>query len=314
MDETVSKKQTNVRHCVHEKRKDRCEKCEESALCEHKRMKAQCKICKGSAMCEHEKRKATCKECKGSSICKHNKNKAACRECEGSSFCEHKRQKIYCKECNGSAFCVHAKYKIRCRECDGSSLCKNCKDVCGNSKYDGHCLRCFIYLFPDTPVCRNYKTKEIAVRNFILEIFSNATWTTDKKVIDGCSRRRPDLLLDLGYQVVIIEVDEYKHNAYDCSCENKRIMEISQDLDHRPIVFIRFNPDSYVNIDGEKIGSCWGTLKTGIDTVTKEKKDEWESRLKCLKNQVKYWINPKNKTDKMIETIQLYYDDFDDEI
>ena len=31
----------------------------------------------------------------------------------------------------------------------------------------------------------------------------------------------------------------------DCSCENKRIMEISQDLGHRPIVFIRFNPDEY---------------------------------------------------------------------
>ena len=70
----------------------------------------------------------------------------------------------------------------------------------------------------------------------------------DKKIQDGCSTRRPDLFLDLGYQIIIIEIDENQHIDYDCSCENKRIMELSQDVGHRPIVFIRFNPDDYKNI------------------------------------------------------------------
>ena len=48
--------------------------------------------------------------------------------------------------------------------------------------------------------------------------------------------RRPDLELDLLYQIVII--DENQHIDYDCSCENKLIMELSQDIAHRPIYSI----------------------------------------------------------------------------
>ena len=299
--------------CEHNKVRTRCQECEGGSLCEHNRQNGFCKECGGSGICEHNRIRSHCKECHGGSICEHNRIRSVCKICGGGSICEHDRIRSQCKECEGSAICTHERQKSQCKECGGSSLCKSCKDVIGNPKYDKYCLRCFIYLFPDKPVCRNYKTKEIAVRDYVLEKFPNVTWTTDKKIIDGCSRRRPDLLLDLDYQVIIIEIDEYKHNSYDCSCENKRIMEISQDLDHRPVIFIRFNPDGYINMDEEKIESCWGTLKTGIDTVKKEKKEEWENRLKCLKNQIKYWINPKNKTNKMIETIQLYYDDFDDD-
>jgi hypothetical protein len=115
------------------------------------------------------------------------------------------------------------------------------------------------------------------------------------------------LLLDLGYQVIIIEVDENQHTEYDCSCENKRTMELSQDLGHRPIVFIRFNPDDYEK-DGTSVNSCWGLDKTGICVVKKSKKTEWAERLKCLEEQVEYWINPENRTNKTVETVQLFYD------
>jgi hypothetical protein len=37
-------------------------------------------------------------------------------------------------------------------------------------------------------------------------------------------------------------------------------MEISRDLGHRNIVFIRFNPDDYM-IGNEKITSCWEQTK-----------------------------------------------------
>lgn len=80
-----------------------------------------------------------------------------------------------------------------------------------------------MYTFPDKPVARNYKTKEFAVVEYIKNIFPDFTWIQDKKVQDGCSSKRPDLLLDLGYQVIIIEIDENQHTDYDCSCENKRL-------------------------------------------------------------------------------------------
>ena len=188
---------------------------------------------------------------------------------------------------------------------------KTCKtDLCstfGSKKYDGYCLRCFIYLFPDKPVSHNYKTKEYAVIEYIKTQFTNNHWIADKIVNGGCSKRRPDLLLDLGYQVIIVEVDENQHITYDCSCENKRIMELSQDVGHRPIVFIRFNPDDYDN-NGIKVTSCWGNNKKGICVVKKTKKDEWVQRLNTLEEHIKYWINPNNKTNKTIETIQLFYD------
>ena len=174
-------------------------------------------------------------------------------------------------------------------------------------KYDGYCLICYMNLFPDKPVARNYKTKEFAVVEYVKNKFPNFTWFADKIVNGGCSMKRPDLLLDLGYQILIIEVDENQHIKYDCSCENKRIMELSQDLGHRPIVFIRFNPDDYDD-NGTNITSCWGHNKNGICVVKKSKTREWEQRLSALEENINYWINPENTTNKTIETIQLYYD------
>ena len=173
-------------------------------------------------------------------------------------------------------------------------------------KYDGYCLYCYIHLFPDTPLSRNYKTKESAVTTFIKKNNPDYDFQIDKKILDGCSKRRPDLLLDLGYQIIIIEIDENKHANYDCTCENKRIMEISQDLAHRPIVFIRFNPDSYEDHESE-ISSCWHVNTKGFCVVKKSKQKEWEQRLNTLDETLKYWINPTNKTSKMVEIIELFY-------
>ncbi len=171
-------------------------------------------------------------------------------------------------------------------------------------KYDGYCLYCYINLFPDKPITRNYKTKEHTVIDYIKTKFDNP-WIIDKKIDGGCSRRRPDLLLDLIDQIIIVEVDENQHVEYDCICENKRIMELSQDLGHRPIVFIRFNPDEYQNIY-TKITSCWGTNKKGIFIVKQSKKEEWIQRLHYLGEMIEYWL--KHRTNKTIEIIQLFYD------
>ena len=176
----------------------------------------------------------------------------------------------------------------------------------GTKKYEGYCLFCFINTFPDKPVTRNYKTKEKAVSDYIKEQFPDVTWVLDKKIADGCSKRRPDLLLDLGYEVIIIEIDENQHSSYEDICENKRIMIISQDLNFRPIIFIRFNPDDYI-INDKKITSCWGPDGNGIMSVKKTKKKEWIIRLEKLKETVTYWIT--NISEKPIEIDNLFFDE-----
>ena len=194
-------------------------------------------------------------------------------------------------------------------------------------------------MFPEKEISRNYKTKERSTVEFVLSQFPNFTWITDKKIDGGCSKRRPDLFLDLGYQVVIVEVDENQHVDYDCSCENKRIMQISQDINHRPLIFIRFNPDEYrilkkaekqgdvfmsdddkdersVNQDKDeeeyelvkKVTSCWSVNKQGVCCVTKRKEKEWNERLLSLKSQIEYWCHPEHVISKLVQVVELFYD------
>jgi hypothetical protein len=193
---------------------------------------------------------------------------------------------------------------IKNRKC----LTLYCGTRASNKIYKGYCLRCFVNLFPDEPNTRNYKTKERAVVEYVLSVFpkEHYSWIDDKRIENGCSKKRPDLLLDLGYMVIIVEIDENQHREYDCSCENKRLMLLSQDVGHRPIIFIRFNPDEYITTS-ENVTSCWGTDGHGICVVKKSKRKEWKERLEALKLQINYWLQPENKTDKTIEVIHLYY-------
>lgn len=293
-------------YCIHNRVKRFCRECGSSEICEHNNRKARCIECNGASLCIHNKRKTDCVECMGSSVCEHKKLKSNCIECGGINICPHGRRKQQCFDCKGVRICEHNKRKEYCKICDGKGLCKtpNCETY-KNSKYNGYCLRCAIYLCPELKVYRNYKTKENTIVDLVKEKYPNFDWVHDKKIQDGCSRRRPDLMLDLGSHLIDIEIDENKHSFYDCSCENKRLMEISQDVGHRPIVFIRFNPDSYFNENGEKVLSCWSINKKGICYIPKNKEPEWNNRIKILLEQIEYWIE--NPTIKTIEIIELFY-------
>ena len=190
-----------------------------------------------------------------------------------------------------------------------NKMCKECDLVNGSKKYDGYCCRCYLHIFPDKPVSRNFKTKERAVVDFIKFHFPNHKWIWNKRIQNGYSSKLPDLLCDLGHQIIIIEIDENQHETYDCSCENKRLMLLSLDVKHRPIVFIRFNPDEYINQEGDLIPSCWTIHnKTKILRVASHNSSHWKERLNVLKENVEYWLDENNKTEKIIEVIQLFYD------
>ena len=206
------------------------------------------------------------------------------------------KKRKYCGDCklDGMIDIINPKCK--------SSWC----NTYGNKRYDGYCRYCFMHLFPDIPISRNYKTKEKTVIDYIKENLSYIDIITDKRIEGGCSKRRPDIIIDIGFQIIIVEIDENQHCDYDCSCENKRLMELSQDVGFRPIVFIRFNPDNY-KINDKKITSCWYINKLGICQINKKKINEWNDRLKNLKETIEYWCNPEHKIDKTIEIIQLYY-------
>ncbi len=85
-------------------------------------------------------------------------------------------------------------------------------------------------------------------------------------------------------------------------------MELSQDVGHKPIIFIRFNPDEYTDENGDCVTSCWGVNKLGLCVVKKSKEKDWELRLERLREQVAYWTNPSNSTEKTVEIVELFYD------
>jgi len=292
--------------CIHNRRRFHCVECKGAGICEHLKRKVRCKECGGKYICSHGSEKENCVPCGGTSICEHGKRRRRCVECFGSAICEHNKNRQNCIECDGNLYCIHDKYKSRCKICGGSQLCKapHC-ETRGINKYDGYCLPCCIHYCPEIQVSRNFKTKENDVVQRVLEKYPDFNWVADKKIQDGCSKRRPDLLLDFGSHVIIVEVDENKHTTYDCSCQNKRLMEISQDIGHKPVVFIRFNPDAYVNQEGKKVTSCWRINGYGVLDISKSKRDEWHTRISMLLQQLEYWIN--NIPHKTVEIVELFY-------
>lgn len=226
-------------------------------------------------------------------------NHKKCLECDKIACYSYvgNNKRLYCREHKKDGM-INPSYKP-CK----SELCTSN----ANSKCNGYCLFCYVNLFPELQISRLYKTKEQTVVDFVKTKFANFQWVHNQKINGGCSRRRPDIFLDLGYQVIIIEIDENQHTEYDSTCENRRIMELSQDVAHRPIVFIRFNPDDYLE-NNKKITSCWATNTRGMCIVKNTKKCEWNTRLGKLEENITYWTNPTNISKKTIETIQLFYD------
>jgi hypothetical protein len=105
--------------------------------------------------------------------------------------------------------------------------------------------------------------------------------------------------------VIIIEIDENQHINY--TCEDERMKMILEDLGYRPVLFIRFNPDSYIE-NNKNYSSCWKIGNKGICIIPNNKKKEWEERLTKLKNEILYWINPENKIKNLLEVIYLFFD------
>ena len=192
-----------------------------------------------------------------------------------------------------------------CSAHGGGKRCPNCIDWIdshgANKKFNGFCARCYCRLFPNDPrVRRNNKTKEGAVLCHVKQCFPELTIVNDRRINGGCSAKRPDIFIDLLTHVIIIEVDENAHITYDQSCENKRMMELSEDVAHRPLVFIRLNPDQ--NNDGP---SCWGVDGNGLAVVKKKQAAEWQKRLAALTAAISFWKN--TIPEKTVELIKLFY-------
>ena len=177
----------------------------------------------------------------------------------------------------------------------------------GHDKYKGHCLRCFVYLFPDEPITHNYKVKERHVADFIARAFPNYKIMFDTRVDGGCSRRRPDCMFDCFTHIVIIEIDENQHKSYDTTCEIQRLNELFTDLGDRPIIFIRFNPDGYKDASGKKHASPFDYTKVHELPVVKDK-TELNARFAKLGETVQWALE--TVPTKPVSVVSLFFDGY----
>lgn len=91
---------------------------------------------------------------------------------------------------------------------------------------------------------RSKLQKQTRIKNLLDEYKINI-YSYDKIVDFGiCNKRRPDLVIDCKTHFVVVEVDENQHKYYNDECEKIRMLEILQSLG-LPVIFIRYNPDTY---------------------------------------------------------------------
>ena len=215
--------------------------------------------------------------------------------------------------------CNHNKRKDQCIICTPSISCIECKSFYVDKKSNCYplCLACFCNKYPDHEKSTLYKIKERYLRDELRCRFpdNDINMIFDKSVEGGCSKKRPDVLIDLLLYSIIIECDECQHKNYEC--ENKRTMQLFEDLGNRPLIIIRFNPDSYKGDlssspeNNTKIEGCFKPL-TKVEDIHKQKfydlnKEEWKRRVDILEEVIRGKIT-EDIPEKEITEIKLFYD------
>lgn len=100
-----------------------------------------------------------------------------------------------------------------------------------------------------------FKTASLAKQNTLMDYLNRKGLkgnSTDVMIDRGeCGRERPDRVFDFDDKIVILECDEHQHRDRQCTCEQTRMVNISQSCGGVPVYFIRWNPDNYTTIDGK---------------------------------------------------------------
>lgn len=123
-----------------------------------------------------------------------------------------------------------------------------------------------------------------------------------KKVHNGCSDRRPDIRIECLAHTIVVECDEDQHKQSAYLNDSERTEEIFQDLGSRPLVMLRFNPDSYTE-DGRRLQGCFSTTESGAFLPDGR---EWNWRLKELARAIRLYL--KNIPEEEITVKYLFYD------
>jgi len=155
-------------------------------------------------------------------------------------------------------------------------LCKYC-DIKENSNY----------------VCKECKKiqnkKEWAIVRHLRKVIDIPFEYNSSKMLQGCSKKRPDIYFELNKHCIIVEIDEHQHNSYDDNCECARINEIVNGIGGKSVIIIRYNPDM---------------IKNNNKQINVTQSEKIELLVKTIKIELM-----KNYDTFIVKIIQIYYDD-----
>lgn len=215
-------------------------------------------------------------------------------------------KKRLCIQCNNlqatyNLFGLKPSYCNECKTKEMINVANKCKNDdclnCGNIKYNYYCTHCFANLFPNDPLTFQIRTKskENYVRDFLNQNYNG--FIHDKPLWTGhcdCSkRRRIDHRLLIGNTLLCIETDENQHKRYDEKDEEIRYDDLYM-LHGGKFIFIRFNPDKYINKNGTKVDPY---MKKRMDDLSEE-----------IDKQIERINNDEN--EELLEIIYLFYDGY----
>jgi hypothetical protein len=144
-----------------------------------------------------------------------------------------------------------------------------------------------------TFVCKDCKKiqnkKEWAIVRHLRKSIDTVFEYNSSKMLQGCSKKRPDIFFDLHTHCVIVEVDENQHNTYQDSCECARINEIVNGIGGKTIIIIRYNPD---------------IVKNNGKNIAIKQCDRVDLLVETVKNEL-----VKSYDTFIVKTIQIFYND-----
>ena len=264
-----------------------------------------CSVCKTDTMID-----VLCKRCKcGKSVPLYNNpgktDGICCSQCKTETMVDVKSKRCKCGKATPNFNEPGIRTPICCIECKTETMIDVCHKRCKSefcdtrisNKYKGYCSHCFQHLFPNDPLTLQfrYKTKEIAVRDFINANFKG--WQHDKCLYTGncdCThRRRIDHRVLVGNTLLVVETDENQHKGYDEMDEEVRYDDLFM-VHGGKWIYIRFNPDKYKSKNG------------------KNKNPEIATRLFALQKQIETQLAriSNEENTEILERHYMYYDNY----
>ena len=187
-------------------------------------------------------------------------------------------------------------------------LSEHCSIICPPPGYNGYCTDCFRHMFPTDPRTANIraKTRELTVRDALVGWYGDAFIhnTTMHFGCDCAHRRSIDFRYLVGNTMIAVEVDEGQHKSRDSEDETIRYDDLFMAGHGGKWIYIRFNPDSYVDANGKRVK---GFFNSKNDRRSREIERRLDSLKTCVDTHIDRARNDKN--DDLLEIIYLFFDE-----